>query len=353
MRFSVFLRTAVLVSLLPLSLHAQQWKLVWADSFDTYTGLPDTSKWSWQVGDNGWGNNEKEYYSDKRLENTRVENGNLIIEAHRDFWLNHEYTSGRIRTVNKGDWLYGRFEVRAKLPYGGGTWPAIWMMPTDNAYGGWPKSGEIDIMEHVGNDPGVIHFSAHSLKYYWRIGTEKTATTIQNDFADAFHVYTMEWSPDSIRGYLDQRKYFTATNEHSDWQAWPFDKRFHFILNIALGGDWGGVIDNNIFPQRMTIDYVKAYTWDNTSHVLRSRTPEQPGYGACTIVQRNGSLLITLPAHGRYAVTLCALNGTTIASAQGSGSTCSLARLSAVSGAYVLKASGSWGVATRNILYRE
>jgi beta-glucanase (GH16 family) len=254
------------------------WKLVWADSFDTYTGLLDSTKWSYQVGAGGWGNNESQYYTSKRQENCRVENGNLIIEARRDFWQNNEYTSARVRTINKGDWLYGRFEVRAKLPYGAGTWPAIWMMPTDNAYGGWPRSGEIDIMEHVGKDPGVIHFSTHSLKYYWRIGTQKTATIRADDCMNNYHIYAMEWSADTIRGYLDNTLYFTNLNEHSGWEAWPFDKRFHFILNIALGGDWGGPIDNSILPQRMYIDYVKVYQWDNSLDIKSDKLSQKKSF---------------------------------------------------------------------------
>jgi beta-glucanase (GH16 family) len=245
-----------------------------------------------------------EYYTAGRPENCRVENGTLVLEAHNDNWQGHQYTSARIRTAAKGDWLYGRFEVRAKLPYGGGTWPAIWMMPTDNEYGDWPGSGEIDIMEHVGHDPGVIHFSTHCLTYYWRIGTEKTATTRVDDFADAFHVYAMEWGPDTIRGYLDTLLYFTNLNEHSGWQAWPFDKRFHFILNIALGGDWGGVIDNSIFPQRMVIDYVKAFAWDNNAGV---RDGHRAGTSAgMSLFARRlpGGIAVGFPSVNNYSVEL-------------------------------------------------
>lgn len=242
------------------------WKLVWSDEFN-YTGLPDSTKWGYDVGDNGWGNHEKEYYTEKRKENARVENGKLIIEARRDFYNvngeQKEFTSARIFTAHKGDWTYGRFEVRAKLPYGKGTWPAIWMLPTEWTLGNgsWPDNGEIDIMEHVGYDQGVIHGSTHCNKYVFKKGTQKTATIKIPDCATAFHTYTAEWDKDKITMFVDDSLYFTSTNEGSGWQGWPFFKDFHFILNIAVGGDWGGVegVDNNIFPQKMEVEYVRVY----------------------------------------------------------------------------------------------
>ncbi|HUI94047.1 MAG TPA: glycoside hydrolase family 16 protein [Chitinivibrionales bacterium] len=342
-------RFAAFIFMLPLSLCAQGWKLVWADSFDTYSGLPDSTKWSYQVGAGGWGNNEAEYYTANRPENCRVENGTLIIEARQDFWQNNEYTSARIRTMNKGDWLYGRFEVRAKLPYGGGTWPAIWMMPTDNAYGGWPQSGEIDIMEHVGNDPSVIHFSAHSLTYNWRAGTAKTDTTRADDFATAFHVYAMEWTPDTIRGYLDTLCYFTYVNEHSGWESWPFDRRFYFILNIALGGDWGGAIDNNIFPQQMVIDYVKVYQWSNGASARDKKTAApRPGYS----VQRlTHSLMVTMPSPDRRTASLYGLDGRVSVVANCTGNFCTLPLCSLAKGTYLLRISGVKDVFQTRIIW--
>ncbi len=239
------------------------WNLTWSDEFD-YTDKPDSTKWGYEIGGNGWGNNEEEYYTSDS-NNVRVENGNLVIEAH--YYENHpiKYTSARLVSTNKGDWTYGRFEVRAKLPKGKGTWPAIWMLPTEWTYGsgGWPDNGEIDIMEHVGYDPGVIHGSTHSKKYYWRINTQKTATIKIPDAMNEFHTYTMEWYPDRIDMYVDDQKYFTSENDSTGWEAWPFNKDFHFILNLAIGGDWGGAqgIDNSIFPQRMEVDYVRVYEW--------------------------------------------------------------------------------------------
>ncbi len=153
------------------------WNLVWSDEFN-YTGLPDSTKWDYDVGGSGWGNNEAQYYTFKRDSNSRVENGNLIIEARREIAGNNYFTSARLLSTNTGNWTYGRFEVRAKIPKGKGTWPAIWMLPTNWTYGngGWPDNGEIDIMEHVGYDPGVIHGSTHTNKYNWKINTGKTST---------------------------------------------------------------------------------------------------------------------------------------------------------------------------------
>ena len=143
---------------------AQEYELVWSDEFD-YTGLPNSEKWSYDVGGSGWGNNELQYYTENRTENARVENGNLIIEARKESYGGNNYTSARLITKSQGDWLYGKIEVRAKLPGGRGAWPAIWMLPTDWAYGGWPSSGEIDIMEYVGYDPGVVHGTVHTESY--------------------------------------------------------------------------------------------------------------------------------------------------------------------------------------------
>ncbi len=238
------------------------WKLVWSDEFST-EGIPSPQKWSFETGDHGWGNQEKQYYAANRLENARVENGHLVIEARRDNFENHEYTSARMVSTGKGDWTYGRFEIRAKLPGGRGTWPAIWMLPTEWTYGNgsWPDNGEIDIMEHVGYDMGMIHASIHSKMYNHPSNTQKTATKYIPDVASKYHTYTLEWEAAEMRAYVDTTLYFTTPNEGKGWEYWPFDKDFHFILNIAVGGTWGGAqgIDNAIFPQRMEIDYVRVY----------------------------------------------------------------------------------------------
>ena len=254
-------------SVLPEERSPRQWQLIWADEFN-YSGLPDSARWGYDVGGHGWGNQELQYYTEGRKDNARVENGRLIIEARRDNWDGHEYTSARLISKGKGDWTYGRFEVKAKLPSGRGTWPAIWMLPSLKSYGegGWPDNGEIDIMEHVGFDPDVIHASVHTKAYYPSIGTQKTAKINVRTARTEYNVYAVEWTPEEIRGYVNEQHYFTfrnerLTNEGSDYKNWPFDKPFHLILNIAVGGGWGGAqgVDQSIWPQRMEIDYVRIY----------------------------------------------------------------------------------------------
>ncbi len=243
----------------PLNNPPTQWQQVWSDEFD-YTGLPDSTKWNYDVGGNGWGNNELEYYTEKRSENARVQNGNLVIEARKEPWQGMNYTSARLLTKNKGDWQYGKIEVRAKLPRGRGTWPAIWMLGSTTPLK-WPDDGEVDIMEHVGFDQGVIHGSVHCKKYNWVIGTQKTATTSVADCSDSFHVYTVEWDNSNIKISVDSNSYITFPNEHTGYDAWPFDNKMFLILNIAVGGNWGGQqgIDDTIWPQQMLIDYVRVW----------------------------------------------------------------------------------------------
>lgn len=242
------------------SIFSQIQVMVWNDEF-SYSGLPDAAKWGYDVGGSGWGNNELQYYTENRLENARVENGNLVVEARKENYGGMEYTSARLVTRQKGDWLYGRMEAYAKLPSGRGTWPAIWMLPTNWAYGSWPKSGEIDIMEYVGYDPGVVHGSIHTEAYNHVLGTQITSTINVPTAETAYHLYAVEWSPEKIDIYVDNTKYFTFANEHTDYTTWPFDKAFHLLLNIAVGGNWGGAqgVDPNIWPQRMYVDYVRVY----------------------------------------------------------------------------------------------
>lgn len=238
------------------------WQLVWSDEFD-HGAAPDPKKWDYDVGGGGWGNRELQFYTKAREENARVEDGHLVIEARREKWEGKEYTSARLVTKGRADWTYGRFEIRAKLPAGRGTWPAIWMLPTNWDLGnkGWPDVGEIDIMEHVGYDPGVVHASTHSQKHQWRINTQRTATVPVPDFATAFHTYVMEWDAEEIRIGIDDHFYFSSKKEGGDWTSWPFFRPFHLVLNLAVGGDWGGAkgVDETIFPRRMEVDYVRVY----------------------------------------------------------------------------------------------
>src|SRR5882672_8075320 len=235
-------------------------RLVWSDEFEM-SGLPDPGRWTYDVGGSGWGNAELQFYTRGRSENARVENGHLVIEARREQWQSNDYTSARLVTKGRRDWTYGRFEARARLPKGRGSWPAIWMLPTTNAPMKWPDDGEIDIMEHVGFDPGTIQGSVHTKRYNLVIGTQKTGTLLVPDATDAFHVYAIEWSASRIRWLVDDREYFSFAREEGGRDVWPFDGAFHFILNIAVGGTWGGQkgVDGDALPFRMEVDYVRVY----------------------------------------------------------------------------------------------
>ncbi len=231
---------------------------VWQDDFNT-SGIPDQSKWSYDVGGSGWGNNELQYYTNGN--NAGVVNGNLVIQAKKENYQGRQYTSSRLISKGKGDWQYGRYEVRAKLPKGKGTWPAIWMLPSDNSYGTWPASGEIDIMEHVGFDLNKVHCSVHCSAYNHARGNQKTSSKTIAGASTDFHVYRVDWTPYSIKGFVDDEQYFEFLNENTGFTTWPFNKKFHMILNVAIGGDWGGAqgVDDTIFPASMEVDYVKVY----------------------------------------------------------------------------------------------
>lgn len=240
-------------------------QLVWADEFSV-SGLPDSAKWSYDNGRGcpvncGWGNNELQYYTQQRKENARVENGRLIIEAHKEPWADAKYTSARLVSRNKGDWKYGRFEIRAKLPQGIGIWPAIWMLPTNSTYGGWPKSGEIDVMEYVGYVPDSVYGTVHTAAYNGMIGTQKVGSLAVKNLSTDFHTYSIEWTADHIIFFIDGTKYNEYRNDAKGASTWPFDQPFHLLLNIAVGGNWGGKkgVRDEIFPQRMEIDFVRVY----------------------------------------------------------------------------------------------
>ena len=240
----------------------ETYQLVWSDEFD-YDGLPDTLKWAYDTEGNeaGWGNNEAQHYTKRRLENARVEDGVLKIVSLKETFEGKEYTSARL--LSKVDWKYGRLEVNAKVPSGRGTWSAIWMMPGGWTFkdGNWPDVGEIDIMEHVGHDLGVIHASAHSKDYQWQAQTQKTATVMFPDVSKEFHAYILEWTPEVLKAYVDDSLYFEYKNEGQGESKWPYDKPFYLILNVAIGGAWGNMkgIDREAFPQTMEVDYVRVY----------------------------------------------------------------------------------------------
>lgn len=238
-------------------------KLVWSDEFD-YEGAPNPDLWEYDEGNGcpsfcGWGNNELQYYTNNE-KNVRVADGKLIIEAHKENYEESGYTSAKIKSNNSA-WQYAYIEIKAKLPSGRGTWPAVWMMPETSIYGGWPKSGEIDIMEHVGYDPGVVHGTVHTEAFNHSIGTQVGKQTMVPDFDTDFHVYAMNWTENQIEFFVDGVKYQEFKNNGDGPAAWPFDHPFYLILNVAVGGNWGGAegVDDAIWPQRMEVDYVRVY----------------------------------------------------------------------------------------------
>lgn len=233
------------------------WRLVFADEFDR-PGTPDPAKWGYETG--YIRNKEAQFYT-ARTENVRVQDGLLVIEGRREPHEGFAYTSASINTLGKFQFVYGRVEVRAKLPGGRGTWPAIWMLGVNRAEVGWPACGEIDIMEHVGFDPLRIVGSVHTAAYNHTINTHRSASVAGADPSADFYLYAMEWHPDRIDIFMDGQKYFTFTNEHTGSRTWPFDKAHYLLINLAIGGSWGGQrgIDDSRFPHRYLIDYVRIY----------------------------------------------------------------------------------------------
>lgn len=236
---------------------AAGWTIVFSDEFDR-PGALDPTRWGYETG--YIRNNEAQYYT-SRPENVRVEAGNLVIEGRKEAYQGYGYTSASINTLARFELLYGRVEVRAKLPTGNGSWPAIWMLGTNRTQVGWPTCGEIDIMENVGFDALRIVGSIHTAAYNHTKGTQKTANvTVANPW-EGFHVYAMEWSADRIDLFVDGQKYFTFRNEGTGTSTWPFDKPQYLLINLAIGGSWGGQkgIDDLRFPQQYLVDYVRIY----------------------------------------------------------------------------------------------
>lgn len=240
------------------------WKLVWNDEFDGSS--INMQKWEHEVNAEGGGNNELQYYT-SRIENSFIENGNLVIQALKENFTGPEgsrnYTSARLRTKNKGDWKYGRFDIKAKLPYGKGIWPAIWMLPTDWSYGRWAASGEIDIMELLGHEPNKVYGTLHyGGEYPNNVHSGTSFTLPVGNFAADYHLFTLEWEPTAFRWFVDGVLYQTQTQWHTTKAPYPapFDKRFHLLLNVAVGGNWPGNPDSTTpFPQKMIIDYVRVF----------------------------------------------------------------------------------------------
>lgn len=242
------------------------YKLVWSDEFDK-NGLPDPGKWQYdtEANETGWYNNEKQYYAVKRLENSRVQNGKLTITARKERLTSasdyggQNYTSARLITRGKASWIYGYYEIRARLPCGRGTWPAFWMLGPEEIP--WPDNGELDIMEQVGKAPNIITGTIHTKA---TAGTDGIGgeTTIA-DPCGQFHTYTATWTSSEISIGVDNRSYFTYKNPGKGTASWPFNTRHYLIINLAIGGDMAGAVDDSIFPVSMDIDYVRVYKKSN------------------------------------------------------------------------------------------
>ena len=236
------------------------WKLSWSDEFN-YNGLPDSTKWGYDKGGNGWGNNELQYYTAASINNAEVSNGSLKIKALHHPVENRDYTSARIITKGKAEFTYGKVEIRAKLPGGRGLWPAIWMLGTNFENKGWPECGEIDIMEHVGFEKDSVFGTIHTKSYNHIIGTQKGKKIFIEKPYDSFHIYTLEWTPEKMDFLLDGKLFNHIQNEHKTVAEWPFDSPFFLIMNLAVGGNLGGKkgVDTTVFPATLEVDYIRVY----------------------------------------------------------------------------------------------
>lgn len=229
-------------------------KLVWEENFNGKT--LNKENWNIEIGDGcpncGWGNNERQLYTDK---NHKLVNGKLIITAKKE---GNQYTSTRITTKSKKEFQYGRFEARAKLPVGHGIWPAFWMLGSNISEVGWPKSGEIDILEYIGREPHMVFTTLHTQDSHGNsINTKKTKFP---DIEKGFHVYALDWTKDKMDFFVDDVLVYTFNPVHKDENTWPFNQPFYFIINMAIGGNFGGPkVDDTIFPQDFTVDYIKVY----------------------------------------------------------------------------------------------
>lgn len=245
-------------SIIPEGYH----EIVFSDEFNS-VGEPDSTKWNFEEG--YLRNGELQRYT---TDNAFCENGKLIIELRKDDETvadsinGHHYTSASISTANLAGWRYGYIEVRAKVPSSLGVWPAIKLLPSHQVYGGWPRSGELDVMESVGHMPEHVHFTAHSERFNYVRSTQRRKSVCVDGLSEDFHVYALEWLPDCLKWYVDGKEQFKIRREATDdWTTWPFDTDFFLAINLAYGGSWGGVsgTDAKSLPQRFEIDYVRIF----------------------------------------------------------------------------------------------
>jgi beta-glucanase (GH16 family) len=280
---------------------AVNWQLVWADEFDGPDGSDvDRTKWVLETGGNGWGNNELQYYRDD-LANAHLEGGVLVITAIRERYtgpdnVTREYTSARLKTQGLFEQPYGRFEARLKVPYGQGIWPAFWMLGNDIGTVSWPACGEIDVMEHIGREPTLVHGTVHGPGYSGAAGIGAPYSLPgEAPIAEDFHLFAVEWEPEAIRWYVDGVRYHTLTPASLPAGArWAFDHPFFMLLNLAVGGNWPGPPDASTeFPQRLLVDYVRVYRAGGPVVTRPTVTAADPKSGA-----RNGTLEVRILGTG-------------------------------------------------------
>jgi beta-glucanase (GH16 family) len=249
-----------ILALLPVSAAPRPWQMVWSDEFNGPPGSPpDPSKWIYDLGGGGWGNQELEVYSDTRSNSYLDGQGNLVIQALQP--SPGQFTSARLKTQGKFATAYGRIEARIKIPYGQGIWPAFWMLGTDIGSAGWPACGEIDIMENIGREPATVHGTIHGPGYSDGGGIGRPFTIASGGFAQDYHIFAIEWSPTRIDFFVDSNNYETVTPASlPPGKKWVYDHPFFLILNVAVGGSWPGSPDaTSVFPQKMLVDYVRVY----------------------------------------------------------------------------------------------
>lgn len=241
----------------------ENWERVWSDEFDGQ-GLPDTSTWTFDIGNWGWGNNESQYYTEFRSENARQENGNLIIEARKKD-MGYDWTSARLTTRGKVSFVYGRIEFRAKVPAGDGCWAAVWLL--GDAYRdeiSWPYCGEIDVLETTGREiddetgDGLNHASCHNRAFYFKLGNHISSVIEVKNMTEEYHTYSIEWMPDRIDAFLDDEKYYTYDKTNGEWE-WPYNNPQNIIINLAMGGGMGGAIDPGMSSAKLILDYMRVY----------------------------------------------------------------------------------------------
>lgn len=326
------------------SVRSQTWEMVWNDEFDS-TAV-NTQKWNFDIGNGceinlcGWGNNEKEYY---RKENVSLSNGLLTITAKQEKFNTFNYTSGRINSSGKASWKYGKFEARIKMSKGQGLWHAFWMLPQDQVYGGWPRSGEIDIMEYMGQKPGMIQATIH-YGDPWPNNKYSYSQKFASDFSTDFHTYTVIWEEEKLEFYVDSTLIGVKTPQTIAPYKWPFDQRFYFIINTAVGGNLtDNYINNAILPGYMQVDYVRVYKWKTEFDSVQVKGPQSVCNGDTTY-------LYTATKGKNWIYTWTVPVGGKIVKGQGTDSlTVDLSK--AVSGIVTLKLKNDTSGATKTFKY--